>query len=95
MKILMILTSHGELGDTGKKTGFCLEQFAAPYYVFKDAGAEITLASPVGGQPPIDPSSDADDAQTEDTKRFNADDAAQKDLAWNIDQSARHLTVGL
>lgn len=81
MKILMVLTSHDTLGDTGKKTGFWLEEFAAPYYVFRDAGAEITLASPKGGQPPIDPSSDADDAQTEATKRFKSDDAAQAHLA--------------
>jgi putative intracellular protease/amidase len=81
MKILMVLTSHDKLGDTGNKTGFWLEEFAAPYYVFKDAGAEITLASPKGGQPPIDPSSDADDAQTDATKRFKGDDAAQKELA--------------
>jgi putative intracellular protease/amidase len=81
MRLLMVLTSHDQLGDTGKKTGFWLEEFAAPYYVFKDAGAEITLASPKGGQPPLDPSSDADDAQTEATKRFKADEAAQKQLA--------------
>lgn len=81
MKILMVLTSHDQLGDTGKKTGFWLEEFAAPYYVFKDAGAEITLASPKGGQPPLDPSSDTEDAQTDATERFKADDAAQKDLA--------------
>ncbi|ASK89859.1 general stress protein 18 [Sphingorhabdus sp. SMR4y] len=81
MKILMVLTSHDELGDTGKKTGFWLEEFAAPYYVFKDAGADITLASPEGGQPPLDPSSDADDAQTEDTERFKSDEAAQAELA--------------
>ena len=81
MKILMVLTSHDQLGDTGKKTGFWLEEFAAPYYVFKDAGAEITLASPKGGEPPLDPSSDADAAQTEATRRFKADKAANKDLA--------------
>jgi len=81
MKILMVLTSHDKLGDTGNKTGFWLEEFAAPYYVFKDAGADITLASPKGGQPPLDPSSDADDAQTDATKRFKADDASQKELA--------------
>ncbi|WP_340247634.1 type 1 glutamine amidotransferase domain-containing protein [Sulfitobacter pontiacus] len=81
MKILMVLTSHDKLGDTGNKTGFWLEEFAAPYYVFKDAGAEITLASPKGGQPPLDPSSDADDAQTDATKRFKSDDGAQKELA--------------
>lgn len=81
MKILMVLTSHDELGDTGNKTGFWLEEFAAPYYVFKDAGAEITLASPKGGQPPLDPSSNTDDAQTEATKRFKGDDVAQDHLA--------------
>ncbi|WP_116133373.1 type 1 glutamine amidotransferase domain-containing protein [Tropicimonas sp. IMCC34043] len=81
MNILMVLTSHDQLGDTGKKTGFWLEEFAAPYYVFKDAGAEITLASPKGGQPPLDPSSDAEDAQTEATKRFKGDEDAQKALA--------------
>ena len=80
MKILMILTSHDKLGNTGKKTGFWLEEFAAPYYVFKDAGAEITLASPLGGQPPLDPTSDAPDAQTAATGRFKADPAAQAAL---------------
>ena len=73
MKILMVLTSHDQLGDTGKKTGFWLEEFAAPYYIFKDAGAEITLASPKGGQPPLDPKSDEPDAQTDATRRFRAD----------------------
>lgn len=81
MKILMVLTSHDRLGDTGKKTGFWLEEFAAPYYVFKDAGAEVTLASPKGGQPPLDPKSDAPDAQTEATRRFKADPVAQAALA--------------
>lgn len=81
MKILMVLTSHDQLGDTGKKTGFWLEEFATPYYVFKDAGADITLASPKGGQPPLDPASDTDDAQTDATARFKKDDAAQKALA--------------
>ncbi|WP_247997896.1 type 1 glutamine amidotransferase domain-containing protein [Brucella tritici] len=81
MKILMVLTSHDALGDTGKKTGFWLEEFAAPYYVFKDAGADITLASPKGGQPPIDPSSDNADAQTDDTRRFKDDPETQKHLA--------------
>lgn len=81
MKILMVLTSHDQLGDTGKKTGFWLEEFAAPYYVFKDAGAEVTLASPKGGQPPLDPSSDTEDSQTDDTKRFTGDKAAQTALA--------------
>lgn len=84
MNILMVLTSHDKLGETGKKTGFWLEEFAAPYYVFKDAGAAITLASPEGGQPPLDPSSDADGAQTEATKRFKTDTAAQGDLAHTV-----------
>jgi putative intracellular protease/amidase len=81
MKILMILTSHDELGDTGEKTGFWLEELAAPYYVFKDAGATITLASPKGGQPPLDPKSNAPDAQTEATRRFRSDAAATAILA--------------
>ncbi len=81
MNILMILTSHDELGETGEKTGFWLEEFAAPYYVFKDAGATITLASPKGGQPPLDPKSDAPDAQTDATKRFRDDAAATAALA--------------
>ena len=76
MKILMVLTSHDRLGDTGKKTGFWLEEFAAPYYVFKDAGAHVTLASPKGGQPPLDPKSDEPDAQTADTDRFRKDSDA-------------------
>ena len=80
-KILMVLTSHSALGDTGKKTGFWLEEFAAPYYVFFDAGVEITLASPQGGQPPLDPTSDASDAQTDATRRFKKDQAAQNALA--------------
>jgi putative intracellular protease/amidase len=81
MNILMVLTSHDQLGDTGKKTGFWLEEFAAPYYVFKDAGATITVVSPKGGQPPLDPKSDDDDAQTDATRRFKADSAAQAVLA--------------
>jgi putative intracellular protease/amidase len=81
MKILMVLTSHDQLGDTGKKTGFWLEEFAAPYYVFRDAGAKITLASPRGGQPPLDPKSDEPDAQTEATRRFKSDPDAQQLLA--------------
>jgi len=80
-KILMVLTSHDQLGDTGAKTGFWLEEFAAPYYVFKDAGADVTLASPQGGQPPLDPKSDDAGAQTDATRRFKADAAAQKQLA--------------
>lgn len=81
MNILMVLTSHDQLGDTGKKTGFWLEEFAAPYYVFKDAGASVTLASPKGGQPPLDPKSDAADAQTDATRRFKDDADAQAQLA--------------
>ena len=81
MKILIVLTSHDQLGDTGKKTGFWLEEFAAPYYVLKDAGAAITLASPKGGQPPLDPKSDLPEFQTETTGRFHADTAAQTQLA--------------
>ena len=84
MKILMVLTSHEKLGDTGKKTGFWLEEFAAPYYIFKDAGADITLASPAGGQPPLDPKSDEPDAQTDATRRFQSDPAAQQALAQTI-----------
>jgi putative intracellular protease/amidase len=84
MKILMVLTSHDRLGDTGKKTGFWLEEFAAPYYVLKDAGADITLTSPKGGQPPLDPKSDEPDAQTEATRRFKEDPAAQKELANTV-----------
>ena len=81
MNILMVLTSHDQLGNTGKKTGFWLEESAAPYYVFKDAGAKVTLVSPKGGQPPLDPKSDAPDAQTEATRRFKADPDAQRALA--------------
>lgn len=81
MKILMVLTSHDELGDTGKKTGFWLEEFAAPYYVLKDAGHQITLASPAGGKPPLDPKSDEPDAQTEATERYKKDAEAQAQLA--------------
>jgi putative intracellular protease/amidase len=80
-KILMVLTSHDQLGDTGNKTGFWLEEFAAPYYAFKDAGAAITLASPLGGQPPLDPKSDTEDAQTDATRRFKKDADAQAVLA--------------
>jgi putative intracellular protease/amidase len=84
MKILMVLTSHDQLGDTGKKTGFWLEEFAAPYYVFKDAGADITLATPKGGQPPLDPKSDAPDAQTDATRRFKGDAESQRALASTV-----------
>ena len=81
MNILMVLTSHSELGNTGKKTGFWIEEFAAPYYIFKDAGATITVASPKGGQPPIDPKSAEPDAQTEATKRYNNDADLQQVVA--------------
>jgi putative intracellular protease/amidase len=80
----MVLTSHDKLGDTGKKTGFWLEEFAAPYYVFKDAGATLTLASPLGGQPPLDPKSDDEDAQTAATERFKEDAEAQAALATTV-----------
>ncbi len=84
MKVLIVLTSHDKLGNTGEKTGFWLEEFAAPYYVLKDAGADIVLASPKGGQPPLDPKSDQPDFQTDDTRRFNNDAAAQKQLANTV-----------
>ncbi|WP_339915711.1 type 1 glutamine amidotransferase domain-containing protein [uncultured Brevundimonas sp.] len=84
MKILMVLTSHDQLGDTGEKTGFWLEEFAAPYYALQDAGADIVVASPKGGQPPLDPKSDAPDAQSDDTRRFKDDEAAQKVLANTV-----------
>jgi len=81
MNILIVLTSHDTLGNTGRKTGFWLEEFAAPYYAFLDAGAKVTLASPLGGQPPLDPKSDDPDAQTDDTRRFQKDSEAQRVLA--------------
>lgn len=81
MKVLIVLTSHDQLGNTGKKTGFWLEEFAAPYYVLKDAGAAVTLASPKGGQPPLDPKSDLPENQTQLTQRFRTDTAAQAELA--------------
>lgn len=81
MKILMVLTSHGQLGDTGKTTGLWLEELAAPYYVFKDAGASVTLASPSGGAPPIDPNSEQPDSQTDATRRFRADSVAMQALS--------------
>ncbi|UMB75501.1 type 1 glutamine amidotransferase domain-containing protein [Dickeya fangzhongdai] len=84
MKVLMVLTSHDALGNTGKKTGFWLEEFAAPYYTFKDAGADVVLASPAGGQPPLDPKSDLPEFQTELTHRFKADPAAQQALASTV-----------
>jgi putative intracellular protease/amidase len=90
MKILMVLTSHSELGNTGKHTGFWLEELAAPYFVFRDAGADITLASPQGGQPPLDPKSEEPGSQTEATKRFKRDGDAQAALATTVKLS----TVG-
>ena len=81
MKILIVLTSHRQLGDTGKKTGFWIEEFAAPYYVFQEAGAVIAIASPKGGQPPIDPKSDEPESQTPATIRFKADNELQQLLA--------------
>jgi putative intracellular protease/amidase len=83
-KILMVLTSHDELGTTGRKTGFWLEELAAPYYAFKDAGAEVVLASPKGGQPPLDPKSNEPSFQTELTHRFEADASAQAQLASTV-----------
>lgn len=84
MKVLMVLTSHDQLGDTGRKTGFWLEELAAPYYAFKDAGAEIVLASPKGGQPPLDPKSNEPNFQTDLTRRFEADAAANAQLASTL-----------
>ena len=81
MNVLMVLTSHDQLGDTGHKTGFWLEEFAAPYYALKEAGATLTVVSPLGGQPPLDPKSDEADSQTDATRRFKADPAAQAVLA--------------
>ena len=94
MKILMVLTSHDKLGETGAKTGFWLEEFAAPYYVFKDAGADVTLASPLGGQPPADPRSNSLDSQTDATRRFSKDAAGQAALARTLklsDVSAKNF----
>lgn len=84
MKVLMVLTSHSELGDTGKKTGFWIEEFAAPYYVLTDAGVDVTITSPKGKQPPIDPASTTDDAQTGATRRFYSDKELQEKLANTV-----------
>ena len=81
MKVLIVLTSHEQLGDTGKKTGFWLEEFASPYYHLIDAGVQVTIASPLGGQPPLDPKSNEPDFQTDDTRRFDDDQTAQNELA--------------
>jgi putative intracellular protease/amidase len=84
MKIVMVVTSHDQLGSTGRKTGFWLEEFAAPYFVFRDAGIELTLASPNGGQPPIDPKSDVPENQTPAMARFKQDVRAQKELSQTV-----------
>src|SRR6202040_508610 len=84
MKILMVLTSHDQLGNTGRPTGFWLEEFAAPYFVFKDAGVELTLASPKGGQPPLDPKSDLPENQTPAMARFKKDEQAKKALSQTV-----------
>ncbi|MEA2746215.1 MAG: hypothetical protein QOI41_358, partial [Myxococcales bacterium] len=84
MKILMVLTSHDQLGNTGRKTGFWLEEFAAPYFVFRDAGVDLTLASPKGGKPPIDPKSDLPENQTPAMDRFKKDEGAQQALAQTV-----------
>lgn len=91
-RILMILTSHDQLGDTGRRTGFWLEEFAAPYYVFRDAGHDITLASPKGGRPPVDPTSTLPQMQTDSTRRFEADDAAKAALTSSIPLSKVDVT---
>ena len=87
-KILMVLTSHDELGNTGKKTGFWVEEFAAPYYAFIDAGVEVTLATPKGGQAPIDPTSTLEDFQTSATERYDGDDVAQAKIAKTVQLSS-------
>jgi putative intracellular protease/amidase len=84
MKIVIVLTSHDQLGNTGHKTGFWLEEFAAPYFVFRDAGVELTLASPKGGQPPVDPKSDLPENQTPAMARFKKDERAQKELSQTV-----------
>ncbi len=84
IRILIVLTSHSDLGNTGKKTGFWVEEFAAPYYLLADAGAEIAIASPKGGQPPVDPKSEAPDAQTTATKRFYLDDDLLRRVAHTV-----------
>lgn len=83
-RVLIVLTSHSELGDTGRETGFWLEELAAPYYALKDAGVELVLASPLGGQPPLDPKSAEPSSQTDATRRFDADAAATAQLAATV-----------
>lgn len=92
MNVLIVLTSHDQLGDTGKKTGFWLEEFAAPYYHLKDAGVQLTLASPSGGQPPLDPKSQEPDFQTDATRRFDTDLSAQSELANTAKLSEMKVT---
>lgn len=84
LRVLIVLTSHGDLGNTGEKTGFWIEEFAAPYYVLSDAGVQITLASPKGGQPPVDPKSEQANSQTDATRRFDGDEALKKELAHTV-----------
>ena len=93
MKILMVLTSHDQLGNTGRKTGFWLEEFAAPYFVFRDAGVQLTLASPKGGRPPIDPKSDQPENQTPAQSRFKKDAEAQKAFANRHRLDCRHAEL--
>jgi putative intracellular protease/amidase len=95
MKVLMVLTSHDQLGNTGRKTGFWLEELAAPYYVFKDAGAQITLASPKGGRPPLDPKSNEPNFQTDITRRFEKDAEAEAQLGATVrlDSVNRKTTI--
>jgi putative intracellular protease/amidase len=90
MKVLMVITSHDQLGNTGRKTGFWLEELAAPYYTFKDAGVEITLASPKGGRPPLDPKSNEADFRTNLTVRFEKDEAAQAQLDKTLPLASGH-----
>ena len=92
MKVLMVITSHDQLGNTGRKTGFWLEELAAPYYVFKDAGVDITLASPKGGRPPLDPKSNEPENRTELTLRFENDEEAEAQL--DTDRSSRQRQAG-
>jgi len=94
MKVLMVLTSHDKLGNTGRKTGFWLEELAAPYYTFKDAGAEIALASPKGGQPPLDPKSNEPGFQTDLTQRFEADPPGAGGEVERLGQAVRAIDHG-
>jgi putative intracellular protease/amidase len=91
MKILMVLTSHSALGNTGEKTGFWIEEFASPYYILADAGARIMIASPAGGQPPVDPKSEVADAQTESTERFYKDKDVIDKVAYSFKLSEMHV----